>query len=121
TFLNSPTDSIAIRSGVITGNYFSGEGYASGAHGDAIYVTDSTGPVSITDNFIDETANAGAQGAANSDIRITNEFGNADDVTVSGNYLIGAGYTVEVGAASTPYTLSNISIVNNDIGFGAFS
>jgi Right handed beta helix region len=121
TFLNSPTDSIAIRSGVITGNYFSGEGYASGAHGDAIYVTDSTGPVSITDNFIDETPNAGAQGAANSDIRITNEFGNADDVTVSGNYLIGAGYTVEVGAASTPYTLSNISIVNNDIGFGAFS
>ncbi len=121
TFLNSPTDSIAIRSGVITGNYFSGEGYASGAHGDAIYVTDSTGPVSITDNFIDETPNAGAQGAANSDIRITNEFGNADDVTVSGNYLIGAGYTVEVGAASTPYTLSNVSIANNDIGFGAFS
>jgi hypothetical protein len=121
TFLNSPADAIAIRAGVITGNYFSGEGYAPGAHGDAIYVTESTGPVSITDNFIDETPNADAPGAANSDIRITNEFGNADNVTVSGNYLLGAGYTVEVGSANTPYTISNISIANNDIGFGSFA
>jgi hypothetical protein len=121
TFLNSPADSIAIRAGVITGNYFSGEGYAPGAHGDAIYVTESTGPVSITDNFIDETPNADAPGAANSDIRITNEFGNADNVTVSGNYLLGAGYTVEVGSANTPYTISNVSIANNDVGFGLYA
>jgi hypothetical protein len=120
SFLNSPTDSIAIRSGVVTGNYLSGEGYSTGAHGDAIYVTDSTGPTTIADNFIDETPNPDTAGAANSDIRITNEFGNADDVTVSGNYLIGAGYTVEVASANTPYTISNISIANNDIGFGSF-
>jgi Right handed beta helix region len=121
TFLNSPADAIAIRAGVITGNYFSGEGYAPGAHGDAIFVTESTGPVSITDNFIDETPNADAPGAANSDIRITNEFGNADNVTVSGNYLLGAGYTVEVGSANTPYTISNVSIANNDVGFGLYA
>jgi Right handed beta helix region len=120
TFLNSPADAIAIRAGVITGNYFSGEGYAPGAHGDAIYVTDSTGPVSITDNFIDETPNADAPGAANSAIRITNEFGNADNVTVSGNYLLGAGFTVQVDAANNPYTFSNVSIANNDVGFGLY-
>jgi Right handed beta helix region len=121
TFLNSPTDAIDIRSGVVTGNYLSGEGYSTGAHGDAIYVTDSTGPTTIADNFIDETPNGDTAGAANSDIRITNEFGNADNVTVSGNYLLGAGYTVEVGSANTPYTFSNISIANNDVGFGLYA
>jgi hypothetical protein len=37
TFLNSPADTIAIQQGVVTGNYMSGEGYLTGAHGDAIY------------------------------------------------------------------------------------
>ena len=60
TFLNSPADTIAIQQGVVTGNYFSGEGYLTGAHGDAIYVPDTTGPITITDNFIEETPNAGA-------------------------------------------------------------
>jgi hypothetical protein len=118
TFLNSPTDSIDISAGVVTGNYFSGEGYAPGAHADLIYVTNSTGPTTITDNFIDGTLNADAPANANSDIRVTNEFGNADDVTISGNYLLGAGFTVEVASASTPYTFSNITVANNDIGFG---
>ena len=59
TFLNSPADAIAIQQGVVTGNYFSGEGYVTGAHGDAIYVPDTTGPITITNNFIDETPNAG--------------------------------------------------------------
>ena len=99
TFLNSPND--AIEQGVITGNYFSGAGYSPGAHADAIYVTNSTGPTTITDNFIDETPNPGAPGASNTDIRITDEVGNTDDVTVSGNYLIGAGFTVEVEARAT--------------------
>ena len=44
TFLNSPADTIAIQQGVVTGNYFSGEGYSTDAHGDAIYVPDTTGP-----------------------------------------------------------------------------
>jgi hypothetical protein len=121
TFLNSPSDSITIRQGVVTGNYFSGEGYVPGAHADVIYVTDSTGPTTITDNFIDATQNADAPGAANSAIRITNEFGNAYDVTVSGNYLLGGGFTVQVDSANNGYTFSNISIADNDIGFGLFS
>ena len=71
TFLNSPADCDRHSAGIVTGNYFSGEGYETGAHADAIYVTDSTGPITITDNFIDETPNAGAPGVANSDIRLT--------------------------------------------------
>ena len=117
TFLNSPANSIAIQQGVVTGNYFSGEGYLTAAHADAIYVPDTTGPVSITDNFIEETANAGAPGVSNSDIRITDEYGNTNDVTVSGNYLIGSGFNFEVTAPNTNNTISNVSVTNNDIGF----
>ena len=120
TFLNSPTDSIDIHSGVVTGNYFSGEGYGTLEHADTIYVTASTGPTTITDNFIDETPNVGAAGFSNSDMRLTNEFGDLTDVTVSGNYLLGAGFGVEAGSTNTTYTISNVSVANNDIGFQAF-
>jgi hypothetical protein len=120
TFLNSPADSIAIQQGVVAGNYFSGEGYSTGAHGDAIYIPDTTGPVTITDNFIDETPNAGAQGLSNTDIRITDEGGaNTAGVTVSGNYLIGAGFAFEVGLANTN-PVSNVSFANNYIGFNLY-
>ena len=101
----------------MTGNYFSGEGYLTGAHADAIYVATTTGPVSITNNFIEETANAGQPGVSNSAIRITDEFGNTNDVTISGNYLIGSGFPVEVVAPNTSYAISNVSVTNNDIGF----
>ena len=103
TFLNSPADSIAIQQGVITGNYFSGEGYSTGAHGDAIYIPDTTGPVTITNNFIEETPNPGAAGNSNTDIRITDEAGaNTSGMTVSGNYLLGAGFAFEVMNCRSP-------------------
>jgi hypothetical protein len=120
TFLNSPADTIAIQQGVVTGNYMSGEGYGTLAHGDAIYIPDTTGPVTISDNFIEETPNAGAQGFSNSDLRITTEFGNTNDVTVTGNYLIGSGFVFEAGTPNSSYTMSNVSITGNDVGFEAF-
>jgi hypothetical protein len=121
SFLDSPTDAVDIHSGVVTGNYFSGAGYAPGAHADAIYVTDSTGPTTITDNFIDATPNADAAVNPNSAVRLTNEFGNLNNVTVSGNYLLGGGFTVQVDGANNGYTFSNVSIANNAIGFGLFA
>ena len=47
------------------------------------------------------------------------EFGNTSNVTVSGNYLLGGGSTVEVGqvANTSGYTFSNVSVTNNIIGF----
>jgi hypothetical protein len=79
SFINSPEDAIGIMQGVITGNYFSGEGWATAAHGDAIYIPDTTGPVTITDNFLDETMNAGQTGYSNTVLRITDEGGNNND------------------------------------------
>ena len=118
SFVNSPTDAIDMHSGVVSGNYFSGAGYLPGAHADAIWVTGSTGPTTITDNFIDGTPNADSPANANSDIRLTNELGNLSNVTVSGNDLLGGAYTVEAGGAGATYTVSNVSITDNYIGFG---
>ena len=115
SFLSSPSDAIDMHEGFVTGNYFSGAGYWPIAHADAIWVTDSTGPTTITNNFIDGTPNADSPANSNSDIRLTSELGNLRDVTVSGNYLIGGGYTVQAGG-----TVSNVSIANNYIGFGAY-
>jgi hypothetical protein len=120
SFLDSPTDAIDFHGGVVTGNYFSGAAYMPGAHADAIWVDDSTVPTIITDNFIDGTANADAPGQPNSDIRLTDEFGNLSNVTVSGNYLIGAGYAVEAGNVGVTYTISDVSITNNYIGFNVY-
>ena len=117
TFLNSPADTIAIQQGVVTGNYFSGEGYLTGAHADAIYVPDTTGPITISDNFIDETQNAGATGISNTTMRITDEYGNTNDVNITGNYMIGAGFNFELAAPNINYTISNVSFTNNYDGF----
>jgi hypothetical protein len=120
SFLDSPTDAIDIRSGVVTGNYFSGAAYAPGAHADAIWVDGSTGPTVITDNLIDGTNNADAPGPTNSEIRLSDTFGNLSNVTVSGNYLLGGEYAVEAGSTSATNTISNVSIANNSIGFDTY-
>jgi hypothetical protein len=46
-------------------------------------------------------------------------LGSLNDVTVSGNYLLGGGYTVEVGGgpAGSTYQTTDVSIANNYIGF----
>jgi hypothetical protein len=122
TFLDTPGDAIdiggkATGGGVISGNYFSGSGYATGAHADAIWVTKSTQPITITNNFIDQTPHPDSAGASNSAVRITAEVGNVANVTVSGNYLIGGSTGVGVGPGSATNTVNNVSVVNNDIGF----
>jgi hypothetical protein len=120
SFLDSPGDAIDLSGGVVTGNYFSGAGYAPGAHADAIQIISSTGPTKITGNFIDGTADHAVPARPNSDIRITDDVGDLNNVIVSGNFLIGAGYTVEVARQNPNHTVSNVSIANNYIGFGWF-
>src|SRR5271167_3496861 len=65
SFLLSPTDAIDICGGVVTGNYFSGAGFSTGAHSDAIQILESDEPTTITDNFIDGTYTADAVANAN--------------------------------------------------------
>ena len=114
SFLDSPADSIDFCGGVVTGNYFSGTGYAPGIHPDAIQMLDSTVPTTITDNFIDETKNADAPVPPNNDVRLTGVSGKISNVTVSDNYLIGGAIAIDVENAS------NVSIANNAIGFDLF-
>ncbi len=121
SFLDSPGDAIDIEGGVVTGNYFSGAGFLPGAHADAIQILSATVPTTITDNFIDGTWNPSAPANANSDIRIETAGSNISNVNISGNYLLGGAYTLEVGPdTDTSYTFSNVAINNNYIGFSEF-
>ncbi|MGA8583902.1 MAG: right-handed parallel beta-helix repeat-containing protein, partial [Roseiarcus sp.] len=121
SFLDSPGDAIDIEGGVVTGNYFSGAGFLPGAHADAIQILAATGPTTITDNFIDGAWNPSAPANANSDIRIVTEGSNISNVNISGNYLLGGAYSLEVGPEpGTSYRFSNVAINNNYIGFSEF-
>ena len=119
-FLNVQNDGIHIEQGTVSGNYMQyGGGGDTGDHADAIYVGTTTGPVSITNNFVDWTNNPGAASLLNNAVRITTELGNTSNVTVSGNYLIGGTWTVDAGNEGGG-TFSNISVKNNYIGFGEY-
>ena len=118
SFLDTPADGVDCEGGgVISGNYFSGCGYSSnGQHPDAIWVSNSTAALSITNNFIDWTQNPGSTGG-NDCIRITAEVGSVSNLTVSGNYLFGGASNIQ-GGGGTKGTFSNVSIANNYLGFG---
>ncbi len=120
-FLNSPGDMISISSGVVSNNYMAGGGYAPGAHADAIWVTGTTGPVTITNNFIDWTTPSDAPAGTNQAIRITSEAGPARDVTVSNNFLAGGAYTIQAAFGGVATDYSNININNNTIGFATYA
>jgi hypothetical protein len=116
-FFNLPSDAINTVGGTIEKNYFSGAGYQSGAHADAISIHSTTGPVVIRQNYIDYTTPADAAVPdTNAAIKIVPHFGNINDVTVDGNVLMGGGYTIY--AMNAEHAAANIKITNNDIGLG---
>jgi hypothetical protein len=118
SFLDSPSDAIDFNGGVVTGNYFAAAGYSPGAHADAIWLSDSKGPTTITNNLFDETQTPGTPAGANSALRLTTETGSLSNVTASGNYLFGGSETVQIGpGTNSSFTISNVSITDNVIGF----
>jgi len=124
-FLDTPADGLhCFGGGVISGNYFANSGYTSNdQHPDAIWVTDSTAPLSITNNFIDWTTNPASDYSTNDCIRITTELGSVANVTVNGNYLIGGATGIDAGnsVSSTGATYSNISLTDNYVGFATYN
>jgi hypothetical protein len=116
-FFNLPSDAINTVGGTIEKNYFSGAGYQSGAHADAISIHSTTGPVVIRQNYIDyRTPADAAVPDTNAAIKIVPHFGNINDVTVDGNVLMGGGYTIY--AMNAEHAAANIKITNNDIALG---
>ena len=118
-FIDTPADGLHIDGGgVISGNYFSGTGYTSnGQHPDAIWVTGSTNPLTISNNFIDWSTNPNSDYGSNDCIRITTECGSVSNVNVRGNMLVGGGASIDAGNEGSDGTFSNISITNNYMGF----
>jgi hypothetical protein len=121
--LNAPAWGMFVQAGVITGNYITNGGTGSYQHEDGIFVATTTGPLSITNNFIDWT-NPLINPTAEMDnaLRIVPDLGNISNVTASGNYLLGGAFTVSAGAdgGSGEGACSNVSVTNNYIGFGLY-
>jgi hypothetical protein len=133
SFIDAPQHVVQISDGVVSGNYISGGGYVPGTHADAINVYDTTGPVLITDNYVDWT-NTAVPGLMNNPIRITTDSGNTSNVTVTGNFLFGGSYSVSAdpstltwlnpgatGTLGATGTMTNINISNNYMGFAEYS
>ncbi|WP_294541429.1 M10 family metallopeptidase C-terminal domain-containing protein [uncultured Rhodoblastus sp.] len=122
TFIDTPGDGIDMTSGIVSGNYFSGAGYTSnGTHPDAIWISDSLGPTVITNNFIDWSPNPTSTFYTNDCVRVTTELGNAQNITISGNYMFGGSCVIDAGNTGKNGIFSNIDITDNYIGFaGAY-
>lgn len=118
-FLNAPGDAIQIKQGVVDHNYFSGAGYATGAHADAIWIDGSTGKISITNNFIDYRNSSDGRVETTSALAIGNYFGNNADILISQNILLGGTFTVYVKEFGT-YSYSKVDVVNNYVGGALF-
>ena len=119
-FKNSPSDCLSLTNGLIANNYFTDLGYATGAHADAIWVSHTTGSVTITNNFIDARKAVDAPAGGNSAVRIVNEGGRVDNVTVSNNVLLGGSYTVAAIDLGGTGQVTHVSITDNFIAGGAY-
>jgi hypothetical protein len=130
-FIDSPSHPVTISNGIVTGNYFSGAGYIPGAHSDAISIQSTSGPVTVSNNFIDWTNNADAPTSTGSAIRIATDGGNTSNVSVTGNVIMGGGWSVYAQPTTITYlasgaqgvlgqkgALTNVNITGNYIGFG---
>ena len=130
-FVDTSGHAVQIDAGVIAGNYFAGGGYGAGVHADAIQIENTSGPLTICGNFIDWTNNPDALEATNNAIRISTDCGNTSNVTITGNIMLGGGYTVTAGTSTigwlakgatgtlgTTGVMSNVNITGNYIGWG---
>ena len=130
-FVDTSGHAVQIDAGVIAGNYFAGGGYGAGVHADAIQIENTSGPLTICGNFIDWTNNPDALEATNNAIRISTDCGNTSNVTITGNVMLGGGYTVTAGTSTigwlakgatgtlgTTGVMSNVNITGNYIGWG---
>jgi Ca2+-binding RTX toxin-like protein len=126
-FLDAPSDGVVIQSGTISGNYFAGGGYATGAHADAIWIGATNAPVVIADNVIDWRVRADAPTATNNAVRIASEMGNISDVLVKNNIILGGSYTVLVSDGATQAktvlqmgSITGVKVVGNVVDYGKF-
>lgn len=118
-FLNAPSDCIQLKAGTVDHNYFSGAGYATGAHADAVTVDGAVAPVTITNNFVDYRNSSDAPTGTTSAIAVANWSGDCDLVTVSSNVLLGGAYTVYVTDFGT-YDYKSVRFTDNIVDAGSY-
>jgi Ca2+-binding RTX toxin-like protein len=126
TFVNAPRDAIYIENGTVSHNAISGGGYNTGAHPDAIWIGKTTGAVTISDNVIDWRNPADSRAETNNAIRVTGENGNVNDVTVTGNVILGGSTSVFISDGPTQThptvgTVTNVQVTGNIVDHGRWS
>jgi hypothetical protein len=134
SFIDSPAHPVTLSNGIVTGNYFSGGAYIPGTHADAISIQTTSGPVTVSNNFIDWTNNADAPTPTGFPIRIATDGGNnTSGVSVTGNVIVGGGWSIfaeptpitylvpgEQGVLGQDGTMTNVNISGNYIGFSIY-
>ena len=124
-FFNTPSDAVNTVGGVVEKNYFSGAGYQSGAHADAISCHGNTaGPLTIRNNYIDWVDTPDNQVIPNTCLKLVPHFGNINGIVAENNVLLGGGFQIYCPPSATDpntgasYTNNNCVIRNNEIGQG---
>lgn len=113
--IRAKADNIKACGGVIEGNYIDGAGYSPGAHGDGFQMPKSCGPLKIQNNFIDLRIKPGM--SVTSTLWLDGFAGPINGgVVIDNNVLLGAGYTVGLGAGD-PMTFTNNRVGGGQYGY----
>ncbi len=119
TFVDAPEDAVDIQNGVISGNYFSGGGYMTGAHADAIWISGTTSSVSITNNFIDWTRQC-RRCRRDQQRHSYHRRKRQCEEHYSLRQLFAWRRLYNLAGNNTTGTLTNVSITGNYVGFGQY-
>lgn len=102
-FKNAPADMVKLTKGTVTRSYFIGGGYASGTHSDAIQATGGTGPITITENFVDWRTPADTIAGTNSAVIIQASGNNISSVVITDNLMFGGTSIINVSSHTTDH------------------
>jgi Ca2+-binding RTX toxin-like protein len=119
-FLDSPSDAVQIKQGLIDHNYFKNAGYQTGAHADAINIDGMTGKITITNNFVDSRKGPDAIVEPTSALAIGNFFGNNQEIVATKNVFLGGAYTIYAQDYGKYDYTANVQIQDNFVGGGLF-
>jgi len=118
-FINASCSAVWITGGTVANNYIGGGGFDPTAHSDGIYQAFSMGPLTIQNNYINWNTPPDAAVGSNNAIVLISEGGPINNTTITGNVILGGGYTILIRNSDYSGHLQpvlNVTVSNNQIG-----
>ena len=117
-FINASCSAVWVVGGNVANNYIGGGGYDPTAHADGIYQAYSTAPLTIQQNYINWNDPPDAKAGSNNAIVLISEGGPISNTSITGNVILGGGYTLLVRTSDFSGTDLPVSasVTNNQIG-----